>query len=302
MASRTPEKERRRLTDENLKRYALKPVAAMLINAAKKESKVTYGRVARMLAKEHEFRNRHRRVHVAAYWMMKAILEKYQDAPPPLHVLMVNQKSGLPGEGAIAVYEQMDEYMYLVDEYRHLTNMDMKREYWQYITDKATEDVYSRSARYWDKLFNEVFGGSLPEPTEQESTEEDGISYDRNGEGKNHEALRLWVRDNPEEIDDEFAGIEAETEVVLDSADRVDVVYYGKKIVALEVKSKDSNDDDLKRGVFQCIKYRAVLSAMDNRSNPPVEAILVTQRKLPGDIAAIAKHNKVRLVVVSSDI
>ena len=63
----------------------------------------------------------------------------------------------------------------------------------------------------------------------------------RGGEGENHKTLRLWVKENPEQIDKEFHSFSSLTEVELLSGDRVDVVLYGEgKIVAIEVKSRDS--------------------------------------------------------------
>ena len=103
---------------------------------------------------------------------------------------------------------------------------------------------------------------------------------------------------NPRSIRKKFAKYRTETEVTLASADRVDVVYYGPNItVVLEVKSIDSNDEDIRRGVFQCVKYRAVMEAMQKNTNTPVEAFLVTQKKLPSDLNTIAKLNNIRCVV-----
>ena len=103
---------------------------------------------------------------------------------------------------------------------------------------------------------------------------------------------------NPGEIDPAYTGFGTETEFVLASADRVDVVFRGlQETVAIEVKSIDSNEADLRRGVFQCIKYRAVLEAMDFRSDPTVTAILVTQKDLPEDLASLARLNGVRCFV-----
>ena len=65
------------------------------------------------------------------------------------------------------------------------------------------------------------------------------------------------------------------------------------------MKSADSNGADLRRGVFQCIKYRAVLNAMDPRSGESVHAVLVTESSLPGDLADLAKLNGISHRVVS---
>jgi hypothetical protein len=69
----------------------------------------------------------------------------------------------------------------------------------------------------------------------------------------------------------------------------------------LEVKSRISNSVDLKRGVYQCIKYRAVKTAMDVREEVVVEAVLVTETKIPGDIAALLRQHGIRHRQVAQD-
>ena len=124
---------------------------------------------------------------------------------------------------------------------------------------------------------------------------ESGKNHGRRGEGKNHKALRLWVKKNPGKIKRAYKEFRAETEVVLDSADRVDVVYYGPdSSIAVEVKSVDSDESDLRRGIFQCIKYRAVMEAMDIRSGADIIAVLVTQTSLPGELADLVRLHGIR--------
>ena len=129
--------------------------------------------------------------------------------------------------------------------------------------------------------------------------EKDGIptgrKYGPGGEGEYHRSLRLWIIENPEAVNKSFSGAEEETEVDLDSGDRIDVVYKcADRIVLLEVKSRTSNEIDLRRGVYQCIKYRAVRSAMDVREDPLIETYLVTEMELPGQIAALIRLHKIK--------
>ena len=49
----------------------------------------------------------------------------------------------------------------------------------------------------------------------------------------------------------------------------------------------------LRRGVFQCIKYRAVMQAMDIRSDPDIIAILITQSRLPGNLKELLRLNRI---------
>ena len=66
------------------------------------------------------------------------------------------------------------------------------------------------------------------------------------------------------------------------SGDKVDVMFIAHdKFRAVEVKSLKSNDDDLKRGIYQCVKYREVKSAEIAPYEADVEAILVVEPELP---------------------
>jgi hypothetical protein len=115
------------------------------------------------------------------------------------------------------------------------------------------------------------------------------------GEGPFHKSLRLWVKENPRAIKAAFTGASTETEVDLDSGDRVDVVYkLANRIVVLEVKSRISDVVDLRRGVFQCVKYRSVRQAMDVRDGANVEAYLITETPLPGEISMLVKRHNIR--------
>ena len=190
------------------------------------------------------------------------LIQKVRPNCPLLNILLVKQENRMPGEGA-------EGYMarYLRD---HRLEEDgvPKRErdkLWRSACDKIATDVYAFDD--WDQVYYELFEEPLPTPDPSKDNEKDGISHGRKGEGRKHKALRFWVKNNPNKIRCVYATYRTETEVVLDSADRVDVTYYGPDVtVAIEVKSSDSNEADLRRGVFQCIKYRAVMQAMDIRS------------------------------------
>ena len=64
-------------------------------------------------------------------------------------------------------------------------------------------------------------------------------------------------------------------------------------MLAIEVKSRDSNWNDLRRGIYQCIKYRAVLHAQE-RGSSSVHCLLVTERELPLDLIRLAKELEVK--------
>lgn len=276
---------------------AMKHLMRLLIDAAKRRSSITYGEAARRLEAEIGFRTIPRKMGAPAGVLMSDIQRKWSekrkkewpDKCPLLNILLVRQDILLPGDGAgpfMACY---------------LNNQDLglpgfrrdNPERWREACEKIATDVYAFED--WDRVYRYTFGERPPILESLEGKEKDGIRHDRKGEGENHENLRIWVKKNPGKIRKSYKDFKTNTEVGLDSADRVDVVYYGRDVtVAIEVKSRDSNDEDLRRGVFQCIKYRAVMKAMDIRSEPKVDALLVTQTDLPGYLKPLLQRHKIR--------
>ena len=96
--------------------------------------------------------------------------------------------------------------------------------------------------------------------------------------------------DHPSRIQARFRDARTKTEEELLSGDRVDVVYYtDDEILAIEVKSRVSSWEDLQRGIYQCVKYRAVLEAQE-RWRRAVRTLLVTESGLPSDLTRFAKE------------
>jgi hypothetical protein len=75
------------------------------------------------------------------------------------------------------------------------------------------------------------------------------------------------------------------------SYDEVDVFFQvGFQVFLVEVKSRKSNVFDLQRGIYQCVKYRAVFEAQCVKVMPDarVTSILVTEVDPPSWIKALA--------------
>jgi hypothetical protein len=66
----------------------------------------------------------------------------------------------------------------------------------------------------------------------------------------------------------------------------------GDKLFAIEAKSAVSDVQDMVRGMFQCVKYRAVIMAYQATQNLPqsVRTILVIEGTFPAELDDMKQH------------
>ena len=90
-----------------------------------------------------------------------------------------------------------------------------------------------------------------------------------------------------------------ETEFRLPSGDSLDVSFTSRKLwVAVEVKSKLSVQADIVRGIFQCVKYQAILDAVvlaESRVHD-ARAVLVLESKLPPCLLSLSNLLAVEVI------
>lgn len=295
-------------TNDNLLEHALAPTMRWLVATALDGATMTYGAVKARLEAETGFSTVFAtRIGFVAGALMERIQQVDADAPL-INVLVVNQQDRMPSKGAGSFMAQRFKNTKLggTDYRQHHPKM------WRNYFERAAAEVYATSAEEWATLYQKTFGTSLPqdliaaERNKRHNGNEDDFGVGRHkygvgGESEFHKALRLWVTANPGKISRSFEGARCETEFYLDSGDRVDVVFHlADRTIVLEVKSRISNDVDLKRGVYQCIKYRAVKAAMDVREHACVKAILVTEGKPSGEIMAMLKQHNIGHFIVPS--
>ena len=118
------------------------------------------------------------------------------------------------------------------------------------------------------------------------------------GEGPEHERLKQYVKQTPSVLGLPRA-IAAESEYRLASHDSVDVMFcHGGKMTCVEVKSKISDTSDIRRGLFQCIKYQAVTEAMLEAAGKEanVRSVLVLGLPLPSDLKATRRKLGIEVI------
>ena len=153
--------------------------------------------------------------------------------------------------------------------------------------------------------------GDIPPENGKERDKEGGEKVGGNGtriggkdseESPAHKELKEYVADNPGLLnlpDDAKVDIE----FVFGSMDKVDVLFQTEREwVGVEVKSRVSHDDDIRRGLFQCVKYEALMKAelkvLGKVST--VRVFLVLEQELPPNLQKVKDALGIAVKVIRS--
>lgn len=143
----------------------------------------------------------------------------------------------------------------------------------------------------WNEVLRRVGLAPIVPPTGEDGRPRQGGWG--GGESDDHKALKRYVRDHPH-LFGAAADWFAQEEYVLRSLDEVDVMFKSDRVwIGVEVKSKVSDRlvSDYERGLYQVVKYRAVLEAqarIDHPSNPPeVRVMLALESGLPAEFRSL---------------
>lgn len=122
------------------------------------------------------------------------------------------------------------------------------------------------------------------------------------GESEAHKALKRFVLENPELFGAEKCWF-AQEEYALRSGDEIDVMFKSDSLwIGVEVKSRvsDAVESDYKRGLYQVVKYRAVLEAqarIDHPESPPeVRVFLGLETELPNNYRELSLTLEVQCI------
>jgi len=216
--------------------------------------------------------------------MLQRVEDDWGQQVPHLQALVISKHDGLPSDG-------LKEFW---SHYPGLTR-DEKRNHVM----KAHEKIRDFGSR-WNQVLERLelepislpaFGGRVPPPRRGHGAESPA-----------HLAMKIYVSQHPEmfEIEGPWA---AHQEYVLPSLDTLDVLFKCEnEWVAVEVKSATSDrlPSDYERGVYQCVKYRALLTAMQGdpayAMPDTVRVMLVLQRQLPATYKPVADRLNIHLI------
>lgn len=203
---------------------------------------------------------------------------------PPIQCLVVNKNTGLPGEG-------IGWFLMKKEDFSKLTKRQQRT-----IIEAELQHVYAFPR------WHEVLKAFQLQPAGTNFTQlvKAAVTYGGKGEGEGarHQRLKEFVAKNPQAIGLSASTPQGAQEFRLPSGDSIDVMFQHKDWVAVEVKSAISPTPDILRGLFQCVKYRAVIEAVQATELLPqnARALLVLEGALPSELLPI--KNTLRIEVI----
>ncbi|MEC7262956.1 MAG: hypothetical protein VXW38_04395 [Bacteroidota bacterium] len=257
--------------DDKLYVQRAKLALPILVRQARAEKPIFYSDLAREIGMSNA-RNLNYVLGVVGNWIKD--LEKKTDKKIPLiNFLVINKSEEIPGSGV----EEFIEY----SDFQSL-NKSQKRK----VVDKILTEIYLYKDWYW--VLSEL--NLKPSETDfDQKLKEPRPNYGSGGESQQHKDFKNYIAINPElfGLSSKLIGI---TEYELPSMDLIDVVFKNKdEIIGIEVKSYISNSADIQRGLFQCIKYKALLEAEQvvNDHLPNSRVILALENILPDNLITV---------------
>lgn len=201
-------------------------------------------------------------------------------AVPPIQRLVVSKKTGLPGSG-------FNQFVPDQRAFRRASKQQRKR-----MLERVLWDIIDFPE--WGRVLEHFDLQTAMRPQGNWSRVQRGGG----GEGPLHLAMKKAVAAHPEWVSCSRRA-SAETEADLPSGDSIDVLFdLPKDRLAVEVKTSQASEADIERGLYQCVKYEAVLVAVE--STVPTyrgcEAVLALGGELPSSLVALAHTLGVRVV------
>ncbi|TGN09654.1 hypothetical protein [Leptospira ilyithenensis] len=208
-------------------------------------------------------------------------IEGWNERIPFIQALVVSKTENLPGVGLREFYEAYPNMTkekkldYVQQEYKKIFQFGEK---WKKILTLLR--IKEESSESFSDIKNNFYN-----PYGSEGSPE-------------HQALCEYVKNNPSLVflSTDLIGIR---EYPLKSGDKIDVVFEDNEMLtAIEVKSIRSGEDDLERGLYQCIKYHSSLIAETkvNAINKKVKCYLVIQGKLSNKLKKVNEILKINIL------
>ena len=188
---------------------------------------------------------------------------------PPIQCLAINKKTNLPGEGIGWFISEIEFKKLSKSRKQELVNRQLTSiyafPYWsKVLSSLGLEEIDNEIIPIIEKAKRIGFGG---------------------GESESHKKFKEAIAKNPSLLG--LNTLQGQMEYKLPSGDCIDVLFINKKqLVGVEVKSKISADEDIMRGLFQCVKYKHLVEAEQilKGQEPNSRIILALENKFPSKL------------------
>lgn len=204
---------------------------------------------------------------------LAALATDWKQTIPPLEGLVVNSTTGLPGKGFDEFLDAGGAGDLTSKQRRALVNAALARVFAfpKWLDVAAALDIQISRASFATAIESARTGG-------------------HGGESEQHRTLKEFVAANPAAVGLSPWFGNGQIEAQLPSGDLVDVLFRrGTTWIPVEVKSIISVEADVVRGLFQCVKYSAVIEAWRGSVSEAadVRAILALGAALPPSLVPL---------------
>lgn len=255
-------------------------ILPVLVRQAQAGQPITYMALSREMGIHH---------HVFSYPLgtvaeaLQDLSQQWGEPVPALTSMVINQDTGRPGPGFGWAVAGMDDYPRMPP--------------WQQmvVANRAREECF-----HYDKwaAVLAALGLSPAEQAVSPALVAAAAARGGVGEGDAHRCLKEFVAAHPTLIGLPRSTAPGTLEYRLPSADTIDVLFVRQgERVAVEVKAANAGAVDILRGLFQCVKYEALLQAEQAVQGEPARgrAVLVLEGTLPDTL--VAARNTLGVVI-----
>ena len=201
---------------------------------------------------------------------------------PPINLIVVNENTRMPGSGADSYFRRYCANRLGRDVNPGNLNSREKRA----LIDIAKKEIFDFPS-WGDVLAACGLAEITPPRSKQKRRRPQKAGWSTGPESEEHKRLKQMIVEDPT-----LVGLKSnekgDQERPLWSGDWLDV-YFAKAAVGVEVKTSNAGFDEIHRGIFQCVKYKAVMQAQQiyNRQIPTADCLLALGGTLPKELQDI---------------
>lgn len=205
---------------------------------------------------------------------LEELSEEWGELLPPLNTIVINKWKKCAGTGGDP----------LLTNYLNAKGQRFYKKQRKELHSAARDIVFDYGERW--VTVAEAFGAPILKPAFGRVGPNKPLKLPKHGQGggvesPQHLNLKEWVRTHPAFVKAYGRFDLGESEFGLSSGDELDV-HFGSlaRRLAVEVKPSHASDNEFQRGVYQVVKYRAVMRAeqIAKALIPQAECVLVTTR------------------------